>query len=75
MEAHIVQRTVIQTSLVGLHFGLDATDTPAGALRAPVSVVTPGHAPTLHYRVAATAELDVVGGRVIPEQTLVGLHS
>lgn len=75
MEAYVVERRVIQTSLVQLHLGLDATDAPVVTAVTPVSVLAPGHAPALQRRVAAAAETDVVGGRVVTEDALVWLHT
>lgn len=74
MEAHIVQAGVVKAVLVLLHLGLDAADSSVDALLAPVAVLSPVHAGPLQQRVAAAAELDVVHGRVVSEQTQVGLH-
>lgn len=74
MEAHIIEAGVIQGILVFLHLGLDATDSSILTLLAPVAVLSPLHAGALQRRVAAAAELDVVDGRVVTEQTLMGLH-
>lgn len=74
MEAHIVEGAVVQAVLVLLHLGLDPTDAPLPALLAPVAVLPPVHAGTLQHGVAAAAELDVVGRRVVAKQPLVGLH-
>lgn len=41
----------------------------------PVSILAPGHAPALQRWVAAAAEADVVGGRVIAEDALVRLDA
>lgn len=41
----------------------------------PFSVLSPGHALALHRRVAAAAEADVVGGRVVAEDAPVRLHT
>lgn len=74
MEAHIIEAGVVQTILVFLHLGLDATDSSIHTLLAPVTVLSPVQAGSLQRRVAAAAELDVVDGRVVTEQTLMGLH-
>lgn len=75
METDVVEGRVVQSTLVFLHLGLDAADTPANALVTPVAILAPVHASALQYRVAAAAEADVVGRRVVPEQALVGLHT
>lgn len=75
MEAHIVECGVIKAPLVVLHLGLDATDSSVRTSITPAAVVSPDHAGPLQCRVAAAAELDVVHGCVIPEQTLMGLHA
>lgn len=75
MEAHIIQAGVVKAVLVLLHLGLDAADSSVDALLAPVAVLSPLHAGSLQQRVAAAAELDVVHGRVVAEQTQVGLHA
>lgn len=75
MEAHVVERGVVQAALVQLHLGLDAAYAPVATVFTPVTVLAPGHAPALHRRVAATAEADVVGGRVVTEDTQVRLHT
>lgn len=75
VEAHVVERRVVQCALVQLHLCLDATDAPAATVIAPVSVLAPGHAPALQSGVAAAAETDVVGGRVVAEDALVRLHA
>lgn len=75
MEADVVEAAVVQTPLVLLHLGLDAADPPVLAHGAPVSVLPPVRAGRLQDGVAAAAELDAVGGRVVAEETLVGLHA
>ena len=75
MEAHIIEGGVIKAVLVFLHLGFDAADSSVDTLLAPVAVLSPVHARPLQRRVAAAAELDVVHGRVVAEQTLVGLHA
>lgn len=75
MEADVVEGGVVQAVLVLLHLGLDAADSSVAALLAPAAVLSPGGAGPLQRGVAAAAELDVVDGRVVAEQTLVGLHA
>lgn len=75
MEAHVVEGGVIKAILVFLHLALDATDSAVDALLAPVAVLPPLQAGPLQRGVAAAAELDVVHGRVVTEQTLMGLHT
>lgn len=75
MEAHIVEGGVVKAILVFLHLALDATDSTVDALLAPVAVLPPLHAGPLQHRVAAAAELDVVHGCVVTEETLMGLHA
>lgn len=75
MEAHVVQGGVIQAVLVLLHLGLDAADSTVVALFAPVAVLAPLGAGPLQRRVAAAAEPDVIDGRVVAEQTLMGFHA
>lgn len=75
VEAHVVEWRVVQSTLVQLHLGLDATDTPVATVAAPLSVLAPGHAPALQRRVGAAAEADVVGGRVVAEDALMRLHA
>lgn len=75
MEAHIIEAGVVQAILVFLHLGLNATDSSIQTLLAPVAVLSPVQARRLQRRVGAAAELDVVDGRVVTEQTLMGLHS
>lgn len=75
VEADVVEGGVVQAVLVLLHLGLDAADPSVAALLAPAAVLSPGGAGPLQRGVAAAAELDVVDGRVVAEQTLVGLHA
>lgn len=75
MEAHIIKAGVIKAVLVLLHLGLDAADSSVETLLAPVAILSPVHARSLQRRVAAAAESDVVRGRVVTEETLMGLHA
>lgn len=75
MEVHIIEAGVVQAILVFLHLGLNATDSSIATLLAPVSVLSPVHAGPLQCWVAAAAKLDVVNGRVVTKQTLMGLHT
>lgn len=75
VEAHIVEGGVIKAILVFLHLALNATDSTVDALLAPVAILPPLRTGPLQRRVAAAAELDVVHGRVVTEQTLMGLHT
>lgn len=75
MEADVVEGGVVQAVLVLLHLGLHAADAAVGAHLAPVAVLAPLGAGALQRRVAAAAELDVVGGGVVAEQALVRLHA
>lgn len=75
MEAHIIEARVIEAILVFLHLALDAADSSIDTLLAPVAVLSPFRAGPLERRVAAAAELDVVHGRVVTEQALMGLHA
>lgn len=75
MEAHIIEGGVVKGVLVFLHLGLDATDSSIGTILAPAAVLSPVHAGSLQCWVAAAAELDVVHGCVVTEQTPVGLHA
>lgn len=75
MEAHVVEGAVIQAILVLLHLGVNPTDASILAFLAPVTILAPVHAGSLHHRVAAAAELDVVHRCVVTKQTLMGLHA
>lgn len=75
MEAHIIEGGVVQAVLVLLHLGLDATDSSLLTRLAPAAELSPGGAGPLQGGVTAAPELDGVHGRVVAEQTLVGLHA
>ncbi len=75
MEAHIIEGGVIKAILVFLHLGLNATDSSIDTFLTPVAVLSPLRAESLQCRVAAAAELDVVHGRVVTKDTLMGLHT
>lgn len=75
VEAHVIERCVIQAVLVFLHLGLDATDSSITTILAPEAVLAIVQAGACEGGVAAAAEPDVVGGCVVTEQTLVGLHT
>lgn len=75
MEAHIIESGVIQAVLVLLHLALNATDSSILTLLAPVAVLSPVLAGPLQRRVAAAAELDVVSGRVVSKDPLMGLDT
>lgn len=64
-DSHVIERCVIPLSLRLLHFCLEPTDGPRGAVAAPWSEVTPRKPPALQGCPVGAGEPDVVGCRVV----------